>query len=80
VSHPGARERSEVRKGTADWLGDLVGPADRDRLEPVVAWGTPMLLDTSYRAQPTSPPATTNPGRAPPGADRPLPQVGPIFA
>lgn len=29
--------------------------ADQERLEPEVAWGTPMLLDTGYRARPTSP-------------------------
>jgi 5-methylthioadenosine/S-adenosylhomocysteine deaminase len=45
----------DLAYGRADWLGDLVDPADRDRLEPVRAWGTPTLLDTSYRARPTSP-------------------------
>jgi hypothetical protein len=45
----------DLTYGRADWLSDLVDPADRERLEPVLAWGTPMLLDTSYRARPTSP-------------------------
>jgi hypothetical protein len=45
----------DLAYGRADWLGDLVDPADRDRLEPVLAWGKPMLLDTSYHALPTNP-------------------------
>jgi hypothetical protein len=45
----------DLAYGRADLLGDLADPADRDRLEAVLAWGTPMLLDTSYRARPTSP-------------------------
>jgi hypothetical protein len=45
----------ELAYGHADWLGDLIDPPDRDRLELVLAWGTPMLLDTSYRARPTNP-------------------------
>jgi hypothetical protein len=27
----------DLAHGRADWLGDLVDPADRDRLEPVLA-------------------------------------------
>jgi 5-methylthioadenosine/S-adenosylhomocysteine deaminase len=70
----------DLAYGRADWLSDLVDPADRDRLEPVVAWGTPMLLDTSYRARPTSPqpPPTLAELRAALIAH--YPQVGPIFA
>jgi 5-methylthioadenosine/S-adenosylhomocysteine deaminase len=70
----------DLAYGRADWLGDLVDPADRDRLEPVVAWGTPMLLDTSFRARPTSsqPPPTLAELRAALIAQ--YPQVGPIFA
>lgn len=70
----------DLAYGRADWLSALVDPADRDRLEPVVAWGTPMLLDTSYRARPTSPhlPPTLAELRAALIAH--YPQVGPIFA
>jgi 5-methylthioadenosine/S-adenosylhomocysteine deaminase len=70
----------DLAYGRADWLGDLVDPADRARLEPVLAWGTPMLLDTSYRAKPTSPqpPPTLAELRAALIAQ--YPQVGPIFA
>jgi hypothetical protein len=38
--------------GRADWLGDLVDPADRDRLEPVVAWGTPVIGECLSRCCP----------------------------
>jgi 5-methylthioadenosine/S-adenosylhomocysteine deaminase len=51
----------DLAYGRADWLGDLVDPANRDRLEAVLAWGKPMLLHTSYRAGPPSP-AASNPG------------------
>jgi 5-methylthioadenosine/S-adenosylhomocysteine deaminase len=65
--------------GRADWLETLADPADRERLEPLIAWGKRMLLDTSYTAAPAT------------GEEPPLellrrqliaayPQVGPIFA
>jgi 5-methylthioadenosine/S-adenosylhomocysteine deaminase len=65
--------------GRADWLEVLTDPGDRERLEPLIAWGKRMLLDTSHTA-------------APPTGDQPplsllreqliaaYPQVGPIFA
>jgi 5-methylthioadenosine/S-adenosylhomocysteine deaminase len=70
----------DLAYGRADWLSDLVDPADRDRLEPVLAWGSPVLLDTSFRARPTSPqpPPTLAELRAALIAH--YPQVGPIFA
>jgi hypothetical protein len=49
------------------------------RLEPVIAWGRPMLLDTSYQQHPQG-------DAAPPLAQlrsdltRVYPQVGPIWA
>jgi 5-methylthioadenosine/S-adenosylhomocysteine deaminase len=46
---------SDLAYGRADWLSDLVDPTDRDRLEPLLAWGTPMLLDTSYAPGPPAP-------------------------
>jgi 5-methylthioadenosine/S-adenosylhomocysteine deaminase len=36
--------------GRADWLPGLSADADQERLEPLLAWGKPMLLDTSYAA------------------------------
>jgi 5-methylthioadenosine/S-adenosylhomocysteine deaminase len=65
--------------GRTDWLESLTDPAGRERLEPLIAWGKRMLLDTSHTtAAPT--------GDQPPLAllRRQLigeyPQVGPIFA
>jgi 5-methylthioadenosine/S-adenosylhomocysteine deaminase len=67
--------------GRADLLLDLAHPADPDRaerLEPLRAWGKPMLLDTRYRAGAA--------GDEPPFADvraaliAQYPQVGPVFA
>jgi 5-methylthioadenosine/S-adenosylhomocysteine deaminase len=70
----------DLAYGRADWLGDLVDPADRDRLEPVLAWGTPMLLDTSYRARPTSPQPPPTLAELREALIAHYPQVGPIFA
>ena len=65
--------------GRADWLETLAEPEDRERLEPLIAWGKRMLLDTSYTAAPST-------GDQPPLAllreqlIGTYPQVGPIFA
>ena len=45
--------------GRADWLEALTDPADRERLEPLIAWGKRMLLDTS---PPRPPPPGIHPG------------------
>jgi 5-methylthioadenosine/S-adenosylhomocysteine deaminase len=70
----------DLAYGRADWLSALTDPADQDRFEPVLAWAKPMLLDTSYRAHPTSP--TTPPTLAQLRAAliAHYPPVGPIFA
>lgn len=69
----------DVAYGRADWVSDLVAPADVEQFERLIAWGNPMALDTSYRARPGSEPA--------PRLDAlreqliaQYPQVGPIFA
>lgn len=42
----------DLTYGRADWVHTLAqDPADPN-LEPVLAWGRPMLLDTSYQGQP----------------------------
>jgi len=53
----------DLAYGRADWIGELARPDDLGRLEPVVAWGTEMLLDTSYAVSLIAQ----------------YPQVGPIF-
>ena len=67
----------DLAYGRADWIVELTG--DPDGLERLVAWGKPMLLDTSYRAHPSGPqPPTLAQLRADLIAH--YPQVGPIFA
>jgi 5-methylthioadenosine/S-adenosylhomocysteine deaminase len=40
----------DVAYGRKDWLLDLIAPTDQARLEPLIAWGREMRLDTSYSA------------------------------
>lgn len=40
----------DLAYGRPDWIGEL---ADAAQLEQVIAWGKPMLIDTSYRANAT---------------------------
>jgi 5-methylthioadenosine/S-adenosylhomocysteine deaminase len=68
----------DLSYGRADWMLAL-SPADQhDQLQPLIAWGQPMLLDTGYAAHPDAKPA-------PKLADlrqeliAAYPQVGPIF-
>jgi 5-methylthioadenosine/S-adenosylhomocysteine deaminase len=69
----------DLAYGRADWLGELTDAADRERLEPLIAWGKPVLLDASYTA-------STADGEAPRLAElraaliKEYPQVGPILA
>ena len=70
----------DLAYGRADWLSELVDPADRGRLEPVLAWGTPMLLDTSFRALPASPQLPPTMAQLRAALITHYPQVGPIFA
>jgi 5-methylthioadenosine/S-adenosylhomocysteine deaminase len=67
----------DLAYGRADWVGELAAGADR--LEPLVAWGKRMLLDTSFQVRPDgSAPTTLAQLRAALVAQ--YPQVGPIFA
>ena len=65
--------------GRADWLETLTDPEDRERLEPLIAWGKRMLLDTSYTAAPAT---EEQPSLALLREQliAAYPQVGPIFA
>jgi 5-methylthioadenosine/S-adenosylhomocysteine deaminase len=69
----------DIPYGRADWIETLTDPGDRERLEPLIAWGKRMLLDTSYTAAPAT-------GEQPPlellrrQLIAAYPQVGPIFA
>jgi cytosine/adenosine deaminase-related metal-dependent hydrolase len=69
----------DLTYGRADWVQTLAhDPADPN-LEPVVAWGRPMLLDTSYQGQPDK---GLTPRLAQLRADltSAYPPVGPIWA
>jgi 5-methylthioadenosine/S-adenosylhomocysteine deaminase len=70
----------DLAYGRADLLTELVDPADRGRLEPVLAWGKPMLLDTSFRALPASPQLPPTMAQLRAALIAHYPQVGPIFA
>jgi 5-methylthioadenosine/S-adenosylhomocysteine deaminase len=63
--------------GRADWVTELA--ESTDQLEPVIAWGQLMLLDSGFQANPT---ATRPPALSQLRADliKNYPQVGPIFA
>ncbi len=70
----------DLAYGNADWLTALADPADKDRLEPVLAWGKPMLLDTSYRVRPSGAEKPPTLGQLQTALIAQYPQVGPIFA
>jgi hypothetical protein len=62
----------DLAYGRAHWLGDLVDPADRDRLEPVLAWAprccwTPATLAQLRTALITTTPSRTHLRLTPPG-------------
>ena len=40
----------DLAYGRADWFEAMTESADRAQLEPLLAWGKQMLLDTSYTA------------------------------
>jgi 5-methylthioadenosine/S-adenosylhomocysteine deaminase len=69
----------DLAYGRADWVSTLADPSDTDRLEPVIAWGREMLLDTSYTAETATetPPTLAELRTALVDA---YPRVGPIFA
>jgi 5-methylthioadenosine/S-adenosylhomocysteine deaminase len=67
----------DLAYGQPDWITDLAGPV---ALEEVLAWGQPMLIDTTYRANVTgiTPPPQLAKIRA--KLVERFPQTGPIFA
>ena len=65
--------------GREDWLETLTDPADRERLEPLIAWGKRMLLDTSHTSAAATDPTVRLEELRSALTDE-YPQVGPIFA
>jgi cytosine/adenosine deaminase-related metal-dependent hydrolase len=69
----------DLAYGRAAWISDLAAAEGREKLEPLVAWGKPMLLDTSYSVKASPEPAPRLAQLRRELIDR-YPQVGPIFA
>src|SRR3954452_13501952 len=68
----------DIPYGRADWVRALTAADQHQRLESLIAWGQPMLLDTSFAAIPQGIPPTLEALRA--ELIGQYPQVGPIFA
>jgi len=68
----------DLAYGREDWMLQLTAAADHDRLQPLIAWGQPMRLDTGYAVKPGQPAPTLSDLRAELIAG--YPQVGPIFS
>ncbi len=70
----------DLAYGRADWLEALDRSRCAEGLEPLIAWGKRMLLDTSYAASPGSSTAPTRLAKLRADLIKEYPQVGPIFA
>jgi 5-methylthioadenosine/S-adenosylhomocysteine deaminase len=69
----------DLTYGRADWIRELAESADDARLEPLFAWGKPMLLDTSYMVNPDGEEVPTL-AQLCTELIAAYPQVGPVFA
>ena len=69
----------DLAYGRKDWITELVAKEDQGRLEALLAWGKPKLLDTSYMAGDSG---EQQPQLAQLRADlvKEYPPLGPIFA
>jgi len=65
--------------GRAEWMPGLGAFVDLERVEPLIAWGKPMLLDTSYTAA-VSDEEQPRLSELRAALIAEYPQVGPIFA
>jgi cytosine/adenosine deaminase-related metal-dependent hydrolase len=65
--------------GRTDWVGQLAADPASPRLEPVFAWGRPMLLDTGFEGQPDGTDGTRLQALRS-ALTTTYPQVGPIWA
>jgi 5-methylthioadenosine/S-adenosylhomocysteine deaminase len=68
----------DLSYGREDWMLELTKPEDQPRLQPLIAWGQPMRLDTGYAVKPGATAPTLADLRSELIAG--YPQVGPIFA
>ena len=65
--------------GRQDWVTELAADAADPDLEPVIAWGRRMLLDTSYELNP-GPDATPRLSSIRQALTKIYPPVGPIWS
>jgi len=69
----------DLSYGRPDWIRDVAGAAEAETLEPVLAWGKPMLLDTRFAVnRQDDPPPRLSDLRA--SLIERYPAIGPIFA
>jgi 5-methylthioadenosine/S-adenosylhomocysteine deaminase len=66
----------DLAYGIPDWIHKLAGPV---QLEEIPAWGTPMLIDTSYRANAAGKPPPPPLSEIRSKLIQRFPQTGPIF-
>jgi cytosine/adenosine deaminase-related metal-dependent hydrolase len=69
----------DLAYGREDWLKELAEPDQVEGLEPEIAWGRRMLLDTTYQARPDAEPVPRLSQLRADLIDH-YPPVGPIFA
>jgi cytosine/adenosine deaminase-related metal-dependent hydrolase len=70
----------DLTYGRADWVRTLAADPQGPGLQPVTAWGKPMLLDTSFQGVPDSQAGPVTLGELRTALIGAYPQVGPIFA
>jgi hypothetical protein len=70
----------DLSYGRTDWVQVLAADSASPALEPVIAWGRPMMLDVSWRANPGEGDTMTTLSQLRADLTRLYPPVGPIWA
>ncbi|MEN3310535.1 MAG: 5-methylthioadenosine/S-adenosylhomocysteine deaminase, partial [Micromonosporaceae bacterium] len=70
----------DLTYGRADWIRALAAVPDAPGLQPVTAWGKPMLLDTTFQVAPGEQAGPVTLAALRTALIGAYPQVGPIFA
>jgi 5-methylthioadenosine/S-adenosylhomocysteine deaminase len=70
----------DLSYGRTDWVEVLAADFSSPALEPVIAWGRPMMLDVSWRANPGEGDTMTTLSQLRADLTRLYPPVGPIWA
>ncbi len=69
----------DVAYGRQDWVGSLAADPADPNLEPVIAWGRRMVLDTSFEVNPSGD-STPRLAQLRASLTSAYPPVGPIWA